>query len=444
MTESMYLPENVLLCISTLEKAGFQAYAVGGCVRDSLLGLAPHDYDLCTNALPAETAALFPGHTLVRSGEKHGTIGVVFDKEVIEITTFRTEGGYQDSRHPGWVKFVPDVKEDLSRRDFTVNAMAYNPKTGYIDPFGGQDDLQRGILRAVGDPQTRFTEDALRILRGVRFGVRFSLTPEPETLQAMNGLSPLMDNLARERVFDELCKLLPLLDAGDMARYARILTQVIPPLVPTLGFDQKNPHHIYDVYTHTARVVELAPKDLAVRWAAVLHDCGKPGCFTQDEQGSGHFYGHAEASAQMADSLLLGLKAPTALRERVVFLIEKHMTPLEPDKKLLRRRLGQYGADALRQLVALQQADCVGTGTHSGDRFGDISALIEEILQEDACLSLKDLAVNGNDLRGIGFVPGKEMGACLNFLLEQVLDEKLPNEKEALLASALSFRRARL
>ena len=432
----MYLPENVLSCIAALEKAGFEAYAVGGCVRDAILGLTPHDYDLCTNALPEETAGLFPGHTLVRSGEKHGTIGVVFDKAVIEITTFRTEGGYQDSRHPGWVRFVPNVKEDLSRRDFTVNAMAYNPKTGYIDPFGGQEDLQKGILRAVGNPTTRFTEDALRILRGVRFGVRFSLTPTEDTLAAMSALAPLMDNLARERVFDELCKLLSLLKSEDMATYSAILTQVIPCLADTVGFDQKNPHHIYDVYTHTAQVVENAPTDLAVRWAAMLHDCGKPGCFTLDDTGIGHFYGHAEASAQMADDLLLTLKAPTALRERVVFLIEKHMTPLEPDKKLLRRRLGQYGVDALHQLVALQKADCIGTGTHENDRFEAISALIAEILQEQACLTLRDLAVNGKDLQKIGFAPGKQMGACLNLLLEQVQDEKLPNEKNVLLSAA--------
>ena len=434
----MYLPKNVLACIAALENAGFAAYAVGGCVRDSLLGLTPHDYDLCTNALPAETAALFPGHTLVRSGEKHGTIGVVFDKEVIEITTFRTEGDYTDSRHPGWVRFVPDIEEDLSRRDFTVNAMAYNPKTGYVDPFGGQEDLQKGILRAVGDPKTRFTEDALRILRGVRFGVRFDLTPTEDTLAAMNTLAPLMDNLARERVFDELCKLLPLLKATDMTRYATILTQVIPPLMPTLDFDQKNPHHIYNVYAHTAYVVENAPADLAVRWAALLHDCGKPACFTQDETGIGHFYGHQDASAKMADSLLLALKAPTALRERVVFLIEKHMTPLEPDKKLLRRRLGQYGVEALQQLLSLQRADCMGTGTHDDD-FAPIVPLIDEILQENACLTIKDLAVNGNDLREIGFVPGKEMGACLSWLLEQVLDETLPNEKNALLEKARFF-----
>ena len=436
----MFLPENVLTCIRTLESAGFAAYAVGGCVRDSLLGLTPHDYDLCTSALPAETTGLFPGRTLVRSGEKHGTIGVVFDKEVIEITTFRTEGGYQDSRHPDWVLFVPNVEADLSRRDFTVNAMAYSPKAGYIDPFGGQADLEKGVLRAVGDPCQRFSEDALRILRGVRFGVRFGLTPDPDTLSAMNALAPLMDKLARERVFDELCKLLPLLKATDMATYARIFTQVLPPLAPTLDFDQKNPHHIYDVYTHTAYAVEAAPKSLAVRWAAMLHDCGKPVCFTTDEMGIGHFYGHAQVSAQMADELLLQLKAPTALRERVVFLIEKHMTPLEPDKKILRRRMGQHGQEAIADLLALQSADAIGTGTHNDEaHFEEIAALIAEILQEQACLTLRDLAVNGRDLQESGFAPGKEMGMCLNWLLEQVQDEILPNEKNVLLAAAKLF-----
>jgi len=440
MNSAMFLPESVRLCISTLENAGYQAYAVGGCVRDALLGLTPHDYDLCTSALPEDTAQLFESHTLVRSGEKHGTIGVVFGDQVIEITTFRTEGGYQDSRHPDWVHFVPQVEADLARRDFTVNAMAYNPRTGYIDPFGGQTDLKNGILRAVGDPRKRFTEDALRILRGVRFSVRFRLTPEPDTLAAMNHLAPRMANLARERVFDELCKLLPLLTAQDMALYTSILTEVIPPLAPCVGFSQQNPHHIYDVYTHTAHTVAATPPETAVRWAAILHDCGKPSCFERDAAGIGHFYGHAQASAQLADAFLLQLKAPTALRERAVFLIAHHMTPLEPDKKLLRRRLGKYGADALQALLSLQKADAIGTGTcEDFCRFSEVSALIEEILAEQGCLTLRDLAVDGRDLQGLGFAPGKEIGACLQWLLEQVQDELLPNEKQALLPAAAAY-----
>ncbi len=434
--KTMTLSEGAQLCLQTLTQAGFEAYAVGGCVRDALLGKIPHDYDLCTNALPAETARLFDGYTLVRSGEKHGTIGVVVNKEVIEITTFRTEGGYVDGRHPDWVKFVPCLEEDLARRDFTVNAMAYSPATGYIDPFGGQDDLQNRILRTVGDPHQRFKEDALRILRGVRFAVRFGLTPEKNTLLAMQSMAPAMEKLARERVFDELCKLLPVVTAKDLLDYTDILTQVLPVLAPCAGFLQHNPHHQYDVYTHTAHVVAVAPDALAVRWAALLHDCGKPACFQLDENGIGHFYGHAQISAQLANDMLLQLKAPNVLRERVCLLIDQHMTPLVPDKKLLRRRLGKYGAEAVEQLLALQQADL----TDGDDSvFASIRILLTEIQQEDACLSLRDLHLSGADLLAAGFAPGPALGKCLQWLLEQVQDEVLPNEKAALLSAAAKF-----
>ncbi len=433
----MFLPEKVLLCISTLEQAGFEAYAVGGCVRDSLLGLMPQDYDLCTSATPSETAALFSHYTLVRAGEKHGTIGVVIDNEVIEITTFRAEGGYRDNRHPDWVRFVSRVEDDLARRDFTVNAMAFNPQRGYVDPFDGQQDLENGILRTVGNPRERFSEDALRILRGVRFAVRFRLLPEDATQQAMNDLAPLMDNLAKERVFSELCKLLPLITAVDLLRYAPILTRVVPPLAPCVGFLQHNPHHKYDVYTHTANVVEACPADLAIRWAALLHDCGKPATFQMGDDGYGHFNGHAQVSAQLADALLLQLKAPTTLREQVVFLIAHHMTLFEPDKRLLRRRLGKYGKDALLALLTLQQADFGGKGTQeNSDSFASVHTLLEEICTEEACLTIKDLRINGQDLQALGFAPGPRLGACLAWLLEQVLDEKVPNERTALLEAA--------
>ena len=436
----MFLPESVLLCIRTLEHAGFEAYAVGGCVRDSLLGLTPHDYDLCTNATPKDTARLFSQYTLGRSGEKHGTIGVVIGQEVFEITTFRTEGGYQDSRHPDWVRFVSHIEEDLSRRDFTVNAMAYNPTRGYVDPFGGQQDLQNHILRTVGDPEARFSEDALRILRGVRFAVRFALTPEIETLRAMKTQAPLMDNLARERVFEELCKLLPLVTLQDIETYIPILAQVLPPLVPCVGFLQHTPHHRYDVFTHTAHVVAATPPTLPLRWAALLHDCGKPISFYMDENGRGHFKGHASISAQLAEELLIQLKAPTALRERVVFLIAHHMTPLEPDKRLLRRWLGKYGEQTLFELLTLQEADFHGKGTdEEGPQFQLLRDLLQEILSEDACLTIRDLAINGNDLQNLGFVPGPQMGQCLQTLLQQVQDELLPNDRNALLAAAADY-----
>ena len=427
----MYLPPNVHVCIEALEKEGFSCYAVGGCVRDALLGLIPHDYDLCTAAKPETIAQIFAGHTLVRSGEKHGTIGVVIDGAVYEITTYRTEGDYTDGRHPGWVEFVDDITLDLSRRDFTVNAMAYSPTRGYADPFGGRQDLKDGVLRCVGEAEKRFSEDALRILRGVRFAVRYNLEVEKDTKNAMFRLAPLMEHLARERVFDELCKLLPLVNAEDLLAFAPVLTQVIPELMPLMGFDQKNPHHQYDIFTHTAQVVAGTPADLAVRWAALLHDIGKPGCFSQDEQGIGHFYGHAKLGAQIADSILLRLKAPTALRQRVVLLVEQHMTPLEPDKKLLRRRLSKLGSEAVHQLLALQRSD-MGAKPADDSRFSQIQLLLQEIEAENACLSIRDLAVSGHDLMDLGY-RGPAIGQALQFLLEQVLDERVENEKEALI-----------
>ena len=435
----MFLPQPVTYCIQQLREAGFEAYCVGGCVRDSLLGLQPHDYDLTTRATPEQLRQIFASHELVLSGEKHGTVGVILDHQVYEITTFRTEGGYQDSRHPDWVQFVPTVEEDLARRDFTVNAMAYSPERGYVDPWGGQQDLDQHVLRAVGDPTTRFTEDALRILRGIRFAVRFQLAPEPATEQAMHALAPSLDKIAKERIFDELCKLLPDVTARDLLRFRGILAQVIPELSDSFDFDQHSPHHVYDVFTHTAHVVEAAPRELALRWAALLHDTGKPQAFYRDETGRGHFPSHAKYSAQIADTVLTRLKAPTALREQVVLLIAQHMTQLEPDKRLLRRRLAQHGEDTVRQMLALQHADfgSKGTGTAQEEAvFGQIEDLLAEILAEDACLGLKDLAVNGRDLMQIGFPADPSLGKCLQHLLEQVLDEKLPNEKENLLKAA--------
>ena len=429
----MILPEYVQFCLDALENAGFSAYCVGGCVRDSLLGLTAHDYDICTAALPEQTEAVFSGHPLILAGKKHGTVGVIFGKDVVEITTFRTEGAYLDNRHPEWVEFVPTVEQDLARRDFTVNAMAYSPKRGFADPFGGQKDLEAGILRAVGDPVERFREDSLRILRGLRFAVRFGLTIEDATWAAMVSEKHLMDNLARERVFSELSGLLPLVKAVDLVKFAPVLAAVIPELRPMIDFDQHSPHHAFDVFTHTACVVEEVTPDPVLRWAALLHDVGKVPTFTQDSTGRGHFYGHAQVGAKMADEILHRLKAPTALRERSVFLIDKHMLPLTPEKKLLRRRLAQYGWEAIEDLLILQRADFLNKGVRGQDRgFDAIREVLDHIRAENACLSLKDLAVNGHDLMALG-IRGRAVGETLNRLLEAVIEEEVPNEKQALL-----------
>lgn len=431
----MYLPQYITQCIQALEKAGFPAYAVGGCVRDACLGLTPHDYDLCTAATPPQIKSVFADFGLVLSGEKHGTVGVITEHGVVEITTFRTEGDYHDHRHPDHVDFIDSIEADLARRDFTVNAMAYSPTRGFADPFGGQQDLKNRILRAVGQPERRFLEDPLRILRGVRFAVRFSLMPESKTLSAMEKLAPYMDVLARERVFDELCKLLPLVNASQLLQYAPILHRVIPELAATAGFDQHSPHHAYDVYTHTAHVTAGVPPVQALRWAALLHDVGKPETFTLDETGKGHFYGHAEISASMADAILHRLKAPSALRQQVVQLIRLHMTQIVPEKKVVRRWLSRLGDEAMQQLLCLQEADMGSKGTgkpREMAQFAQIRDLLEQIRQENACLTVQDLQVNGYDLIQLG-LQGPQIGQALHALLEQVLDETLPNEKQVLL-----------
>jgi len=304
--------------------------------------------------------------------------------------------------------------------------------------------LEKGILRAVGDPEARFREDSLRILRGVRFAVRYGLEVEQKTEEAMFRLSPLMENLARERVFSELCALLPTVTADDLQRFAPVICAVIPELAPTVDFDQRSPHHAYDLFTHISKVVENTPSDLPLRWAALLHDTGKIATFTQDETGRGHFYGHDKAGAEIADTVLRRLKAPTALREQVELLICRHMTLLEPDKKLLRRWISRLGLSTVKDLLHLQQADMGSKGTGmSSDHpaFREIWEVLEQIEEEDSCISLKDLAVNGHDLMSLGFA-GKEIGLQLNALLEKVLEEELPNEKETLLEEVKKGKQA--
>lgn len=434
----MKLPQTIVTILDTLENHGFAAYVVGGCVRDSLLGLTPADFDLCTSALPEQMEQVFAGQRLVLAGEKHGTVGVCTDTGVVEITTFRTEGDYRDSRHPDWVRFVGDVEQDLARRDFTVNAMAYSPTRGFADPFGGRQDLEKKILRAVGAPEKRFREDALRILRGVRFAVRYGLTVEPETRRAMDDQAGGLDSLSRERVFEELSKLLPLVTGADLLEFASIMGAAIPEIAPMIGFDQHSPHHAYDLYTHVAYVTGAVPGELTVRWAALLHDIGKVSTFTRDETGRGHFYGHASAGAELAEQVLLGLKAPARLRRQVVELIGAHMTRLQPDKKQLRRQLSRLGWEQLEREFWLQQADMSSKGVTEpgeGEIFPEIRRLLEEIRREDSCLKITDLAVNGEDLMALGY-QGRQIGECLHWLLEQVLEETLPNDRQALLLAA--------
>ena len=433
----MYIPESVLELMDRLENAGFECHCVGGCVRDHLMGIAPHDYDCCTAATPEEMQEIFRDRQLVLAGVKHGTVGVVTEGGVVEITTFRTEGGYADSRHPDWVHFVRNLREDLARRDFTVNAMAYSPRRGLSDPFGGREDLKRGLLRAVGEPERRFREDALRILRGLRFAARFGFEIEEGTLRAMHTEIAGLDALARERVMTELTGFLLAAKAPDLLRAVEILCRVLPELRATVGFDQKNPNHVHDVFGHIAQVVESVPPTAELRLTALLHDIGKPAVFTLDEEGVGHFYGHAAVSAEIADSVLLRLKASNALREEVVWLVKHHMDRYLPDERTARRLLSRQGLERMERLLDFQAADLGGKGTDAPDasllELEQLRKLMRALAEKEGSLTLKTLAVKGADLMERGMQPGPQLGRTLNALLEKVLAGELTNEKEALL-----------
>ena len=427
----MYIPTSVLELMDRLEEAGFECHCVGGCVRDHLMGIAPHDYDCCTAATPEEMQEIFRDYPLVLAGVKHGTVGVVTADGVVEITTFRTEGGYADSRHPDWVHFVRNLREDLARRDFTVNAMAYSPRRGLSDPFGGQEDLKKGLLRAVGEPELRFREDALRILRGLRFAARFGFEIEEATRTAMHTEIAGLDTLARERVLTELEGFLLVATARDILDGAELLFRVIPELAPQLGFDQKNPHHEHDIFTHTAMVVERAPKEPVLRMAALLHDLGKADTFFLDEKGVGHFYGHAAVGAKMAEDILRRLKCSNALREEVTWLIAHHMDRFPCEEKSARRCLSKHGLPRMERLTRLQMAD-FGGKVDDGD-LDEWLSLLREVNAREGALTLKTLAVKGQDLIGLGIAPGKQVGELLNRLLSMVLAGELPNQREALL-----------
>jgi len=436
----MYIPDYVRELMEALEDRGHECWAVGGCVRDHLMGNEPHDYDCCTAATPEEMQAIFVGRQLVLAGLKHGTVSVVTEEGLVEITTFRTEGGYADARHPGWVRFVRDIKEDLARRDFTVNAMAYSPRRGLCDPFGGQDDLKNGRLRAVGDPNLRFREDALRILRGLRFAARFGFRIEERTRDAMHEEIAGLDALAKERILVELEGFLCRATAADLLAGREILCRIIPELGPCVGFEQHNPHHVHDVFGHIAGVVENVPADPVLRLAALLHDIGKPRCFTMDGSGVGHFYGHAGVSADMADGILRSLKASNALREEVVWLIRHHMDRYPCEEKTARRCLSRWGLQKMERLLTFQGADLGGKGTDApSDSLRELEALrslLRELSEREGPLTLKTLAVKGTDLISIGVPAGPAVGQTLNALLAKVIAGELPNERYALLEAA--------
>ena len=439
----MTLPKGALFVLDSLTRAGYAAYVVGGCVRDALMGHVPGDYDICTSALPEEMQQVFRGCHVVETGLQHGRLTVVVDHIPYEVTTFRIDGEYTDHRHPDSVCFVNDVTQDLARRDFTVNAMAYHPASGLVDPFGGQEDLAKRVIRCVGDAPTRFREDALRILRALRFASTKQFIIEEKTSQAARALSSTLDGVAAERIRAELAKLLCGAGCGDILReYHDILCICLPQLTGMKGFDQHNPHHRYDLWEHTVRAIENVPPVEALRLTMLLHDVGKMETFTLDENGVGHMYQHASHSQAVARDVAALLKLDRATADTVELLVAHHDIEISPDPKLLKRRLNKFGEDNLRRLIDVQHADRIATGTcspaESADIRSNLIAALDALLAQAPCFTLKSLAVNGRDMMQLG-LKGPDVGSTLNRLLECVMDETIPNEKEALLSAAQRF-----
>ncbi len=434
------LPAGAEFVLRRLGEAGYQGYVVGGCVRDTLLGKEPKDWDVCTNALPHEMQRVFADCHVIETGLQHGTLTVMYRHEPFEVTTFRVDGAYTDHRHPDEVIFVADVRDDLSRRDFTVNAMAWSPETGVVDAFGGQEDLEKQLIRCVGEPEKRFGEDALRIMRALRFASVYGFAIDPATDAAIHALKHTLNDVAAERIRVELAKLLCGDGAGDILRaYRDVIFTLFPALAAMDGFDQRTSHHLWDVWEHTVRAVEAVPAVETLRLAMLLHDCGKSVAFTVDDQDERHAYGHEEQSVRIAEKVLADLRVDNATRDRTLLLIASHGWPVTPERRLLKRRLNQLGEDALRQLIEVKRADALATGTKDpvaveSHRTETLSALAA-LLAEKPCVTLRDMAVNGRDMMTLG-AKGRTVGGALQWLLEQVLDDAIPNERDALLAAA--------
>ena len=426
--------------IRILNKNGYEAYYVGGCVRDAILGLIPHDFDITTSAKPEETAQTFRnmGYNVVETGIKHGTVTVICDKKPYEVTTFRMDGKYSDSRHPESVEFVTSLREDLARRDFTVNAMAYHPEIGVVDYFGGQDDLKSKIIRCVGEPVKRFEEDALRILRALRFAGRFNFTIEEKTSKAVKECRGLLKNISAERIFIEFCGILVSADASDIIRrYIDVIGVFLPELLPMVGFEQKSRWHIYDVFEHTMVALQNTPQDLITRLAVLFHDVAKPLVYTEDAEGFRHFKGHQKVSGEIAEKVLKRLKVDNDTRERVCKLILHHDDRIPVTEVSVLRLMRRMGEDTQRAIDVEKADNSAQNPLLVSSRFDELLE-IENVHRDllnskNLCVNLSDLEISGNDIIACGVKKGRRIGEILNILLDEVIEKRLPNEREALI-----------
>lgn len=438
MGKTINIPDAPKHLMKILLDAGYEAYVVGGCVRDFLLGRVPHDWDICTNALPEQMKECFASYHVIETGLKHGTLTVMVDHVGYEITTYRTDGEYTDHRHPDSVQFVCTLQEDLMRRDFTINEMAADISGKIRDFYDGQFDLEHKWIRCVGDPNKRFMEDPLRILRAMRFQSKLGFVIEQSTEDAMRRYRHLLQYISAERINSELTGILMGDCYSTLTCFPDVLSVCIPEIKPCIGFQQNNPHHNRNVWEHTLFAISAAPKDLYTRLALLYHDIGKPLCYSF-ESGVGHFYGHAVISKDIAEKSLRGLRYDNQTVKLVTQLVEAHDRTIEPRKPVIRRCLNKMGLKQFLRLLDVKEADYMAQAQLYGDRLHKVEILqmtneifVAQIQQED-CFSLKDLAINGDDLIQLGYKPGKKIGTVLNQLLEMVIDGTMENSKDLLI-----------
>ncbi len=431
----MDLPRGIGQVLDILITGGHDSYIVGGAVRDHLMGMIPNDFDICTDALPSEVLQLFSEYRVIETGIKHGTVTVLINDTAVEITTFRTESSYSDNRHPDSVNFTTDIIMDLSRRDFTVNAIAYSPIHGYVDPFSGINDINDKVIRCVGEPEKRFSEDALRILRALRFSSTLDFDIDNDTSCAIFKLSDNLFHISKERIRDELVKLI----CGDrvlkiLRDYRSVFAQIIPRLQSTFDYNQNNPHHSYDLYTHIIKTVSSLPKDPVLRIAGLLHDIAKPDTASKDEDGISHYYSHARISAEIAEKVLRDLRFSNNDVDRICTLIHYHDGVIDENERSVKRRLNQLGKERFFDLLELQRADNASQTNNASLRLEHnliLRKIAKDVIMRGDCLEASRLALNGNDMISAG-LKGKQIGKALSFLLDAVISGEAENTKEAL------------
>jgi tRNA nucleotidyltransferase (CCA-adding enzyme) len=438
MKVKINIPEDVKLIINTLINNGYESYVVGGCVRDSILKKKPKDWDITTKAKPEQVIKLFD--KVILTGLKHGTVTVIINKNGYEVTTYRTDGEYEDNRHPKEVKFVECLKEDLARRDFTINAMAYNEIHGLVDYFGGMEDLADKIIKTVGNPKERFNEDALRMLRAIRFSAQLDFEIDKNVLATIKELKANIKNISKERIREEFNKILLCNPKKiEILKDCEILEFIIPEMSNIYNFNQNNPYHIYDLYNHTIAATEAIEPVIHLRLAMLLHDLGKTETKTTDESGVSHYYSHSKESVKMAQYTLKELKYDNDTINKVITLIQYHDCTLK-SKLSIKRMLSKIGEELLRDLFKVQRSDILAQNpVYAEERLKTLISAenkLDMILAQNECFSLKDLKINGEDLINIGFNKGKEIGEMLKYLLDIVIERSELNEKEILITLA--------